>query len=233
MAGSCHGGSHTGVYEFIKSHSGYVPFESCQPYLACSSESSDGFCKDVDTSCTPLNTCRTCNTFSGMGGACVEIDEFPNATIAEYGTYGLLTPDHIHKIMAEIYARGPVAATVNAEPLVQYQGGIVKDTSIFHMMVNHIVSIVGWGTEEDTGDKYWIVRNSWGQYWGEMSYFRILMGHNSLGIESGIAWATPGTYTVKNFPCDEAGTNCGPTAETYVDPSVNQESIQKRLRGSQ
>ena len=27
------------------------------------------------------------------------------------------------------------------------------------MMINHIVSIVGWGTDEETGDQYWIVRN--------------------------------------------------------------------------
>jgi cathepsin X len=63
--------------------------------------------------------------------------------------------------MAEIYARGPVAAGVNAQPLVKYQGGVVKDEALWNMMVNHVVSIVGWGTEEETGDKYWIVRNSW------------------------------------------------------------------------
>jgi cathepsin X len=108
-----------------------------------------------------LNTCRTCITFTDNGGTCEEIDVFPNATIGEYGTYGWFTTDRVHKIMAEIYARGPVAAGVNAEPLVKYQGGIVKDEALWNMMVNHVVSIVGWGTEEETGDKYWIVRNSW------------------------------------------------------------------------
>jgi cathepsin X len=102
-----------------------------------------------------------------MGGACTEIDYFPNATIAEYGTYSVIKSpfDIVHRLQAEIYARGPVAAGVNAEPLVEYTGGIVKDTAFTHMMVNHVVSIVGWGTEAETGDLYWIVRNSWGQYW--------------------------------------------------------------------
>lgn len=69
--------------------------------------------------------------------------------------------------MAEIYARGPVAATINAEPIVGYRGGIFTDDS-YSDMTNHIVSIVGWGMDEETGKKHWIVRNSWGQYWGEV-----------------------------------------------------------------
>lgn len=75
--------------------------------------------------------------------------------------------DDVDAIMAEIYARGSVAATINAEPIVGYRGGIFTDDS-HSTMTNHIVSIVGWGMDEDTETKYWIVRNSWGQYWGEM-----------------------------------------------------------------
>ena len=116
------------------------------PYIACSSESKEGFCAHVDTTCKRENICKTCDTFAGNGGACTEIDYFPNATISEYGTYSVIKSpfDVTQRIMAEIYARGPVAAGVNAEPLVEYTGGIVKDTSFLHMMNNHIVSIVGW-----------------------------------------------------------------------------------------
>jgi cathepsin X len=58
-AGSCHGGSTSGVYSFI-ADSGYVPYDTCQPYLACSSDSTEGFCGSIDTTCSAENTCRTC-----------------------------------------------------------------------------------------------------------------------------------------------------------------------------
>ena len=33
-------------------------------------------------------------------------------------------------------------------------------------MTDHVVSVVGWGTDADEG-LYWLVRNSWGENWGE------------------------------------------------------------------
>jgi len=150
---SCHGGYHTSTYEFIKSV-GYIPYDTCMPYIACSEESTDGFCKNVDTQCkikqgedgdgaieidpaSMNNVCRTCDTFAGMGGACTEIDMFPNATIAEYGLIER-DDDVVTKIMTELFVRGPVAATINAEPIVTYKGGIFSDDS-FSESTNHIV----------------------------------------------------------------------------------------------
>lgn len=63
-------------------------------------------------------------------------------------------------------------------------------------------------------------------------YFHILMGENVLGIESHVIWATPGSYTVDNFPCDENGANCI-NHETYVDPSNNLVEIHRRLAQDQ
>jgi cathepsin X len=100
-----------------------------------------------------------------MGGACTEIDYFPNATVAEYGLIDYDKEDKdgtVHKIMSEIYARGPVAATINAGPTAKYTGGIFTDDGD-SKGIDHIVSIVGWGTDSETGTKYWIVRNSWGK----------------------------------------------------------------------
>jgi len=73
-----------------------------------------------------MNTCRTCSTFTANGGFCSEIDSYPNATVAEYGSIG-----GIEDMKAEIYHRGPIAIGINAEPILNYQGGIYdnKDES--------------------------------------------------------------------------------------------------------
>jgi len=64
----------------------------------------------------------------------------------------------VHKIKAEIYARGPVATGINAMPILKYKGGVIKELNILDMLVDHIVSIVGWNVDEE-GDEYWIIRN--------------------------------------------------------------------------
>ena len=38
--------------------------------------------------------------------------------------------------------------------------------------INHAVQLVGYGTDDDLGD-YWLVRNSWGEEWGEDGYIRL------------------------------------------------------------
>merc|ERR1712216_375742 len=115
----------------------------------------------------------------------------------------------------EIYARGPIACGIDAVQILNYTGGIVDGPS--SGFVDHIISVVGWGTDKASGDQYWIVRNSWGEFWGEMGYVRVKKGNNALHLESQCAWATPGTFTVHNYPCYEGGENCGAKAQTYVD----------------
>ena len=236
-AGSCHGGSAIRAYEFIH-QVGYVPYDTCLPYIACSPGYEEGFCPyvmDNNTTCSRNNNnigssigsnynyynedddnnllnfqniCKTCTNPTHDNGHCSPITQFPNATVAEYGNYGLnvkkllqqlkerevmkldkhdsqtqeeeekekeddqqyenddtsLLEQVVYEIKSEIYARGPVKASVNALPLINYTGGILYDTpenrNVTH---NHGVSIIGWGCEQSTNISYWIIRNSWGK----------------------------------------------------------------------
>ncbi len=62
--------------------------------------------------------------------------------------------------LQELHTRGPVVCSIDAAPpLYEYTGGVFKQ-EINSTRTNHVVSIVGWGKEQD-GTKYWVVRNSW------------------------------------------------------------------------
>jgi hypothetical protein len=67
---SCHGGNSLYAYEYIYKTLGFVPDDSCLAYLACSSDSDEGWCSQVRefTSCDAWNVCRTCGDFGTSGG---------------------------------------------------------------------------------------------------------------------------------------------------------------------
>lgn len=154
VAGSCHGGSASGAYEFIQQN-GYIPVDTCMPYVACSNNSVEGICPHIDTTCRPINTCRTCFP----NGTCSAVSHFPNASVVEYGTYHF---PNVTMIQSEILARGPIKASVDATHLVNYSGGVLWDDPAYHSdHHNHGVSIYGWDYDAERDRQYWLVRNSW------------------------------------------------------------------------
>ena len=204
-AGSCNGGSIDGPYQWIQQISQQtgtgISYETAQPYLACSSDSNEGFCPKIDTTCTPINVARTCGSFSSEGGSCKGLSNYPNVTVSDYGSISGKAA-----MQKEIYSRGPIACGVDAAPLLNYESGIVKTVG---GGIDHVISVVGWGTDAQEGF-YWIVRNSWGEYWGEMGYVRLASG--ALNIEDQCSWAVPGSFTAaefnNQFHCHEGGDNC-------------------------
>ncbi|OAY70134.1 Senescence-specific cysteine protease SAG39 [Ananas comosus] len=52
-----------------------------------------------------------------------------------------------------------------------YQGGVF--TGPCGTDLDHAVTAIGYGTDESSGIKYWLIKNSWGTTWGEAGFMRI------------------------------------------------------------
>ncbi|XP_026710656.1 dipeptidyl peptidase 1 [Athene cunicularia] len=97
----------------------------------------------------------------------------------------------------ELVQHGPMAVAFEVyNDFMLYKEGIYHHTGLqddFNPfeLTNHAVLLVGYGTDPDSGEKFWIVKNSWGTSWGEDGYFRIRRGTDECAIESIAVAATP------------------------------------------
>jgi len=176
----CHGGNGILSYQYMFNYS--ISDETCSNYQA--------FGWDDGLDCSDFIKCGNCDPTKG----CFLPDSYLIYKVKEYGPI-----NGSEAMMNEIYQRGPIDCSINSNGLDNYTGGIINST--LGNETDHEVSIVGWGTTE-TNVPYWIVRNSWGSFWGEYGFFRIIRGTNNLGIEGECAWAVPeDTWTkgVRNY----------------------------------
>jgi len=87
--------------------------------------------------------------------------------------------DNVHAAMSD----GPLSVCVAAESFQTYNRGILK---ICLGGIDHCVQAVGY----DDTDNYWLVRNSWGQSWGEEGYIRLEQGKNICKIGNDATYPT-------------------------------------------
>lgn len=71
-------------------------------------------------------------------------------------------------------ARQPVAVAINApDSLMFYKSGVYSGPCTAEF--DHAVTVVGYGAD-NKGHKYWIIKNSWAETWGEKGYGRMQRG---------------------------------------------------------
>jgi len=191
-AGTCQGGDDLAVYSYA-AQSG-IPHESCSAYMAqdmkCSAE--DGI---TDTNRPP---CYNCDEHSN----CFVMPKYHKLFARPGSVRRVAGPAAMRR---ELHANGPLSCGIVASDKLEkrYESGVFAETLDNDSRINHVVELVGWGTDE-FNNQYWLARNSWGYEWGEGGFFRIVTSENRgpLGtgnnlIEEECAFATPDRFAVE------------------------------------
>jgi hypothetical protein len=125
------------------------------------------------------------------------------------------TPPSLESIKNAIYTYGPISAGVGAsDAFMSYSSGVFNKCD--GTQPNHAIVLTGW----DDDGQYFVMKNSWGQNWGDGGYMKIKYGCNYIGIAANYVTlsSTPAptpTPTPKPTPDPKPVPKCSP--EPYAD----------------
>ncbi|MED6192977.1 hypothetical protein PIB30_014965 [Stylosanthes scabra] len=118
--------------------------------------------------------------YTGKDGVCKFTAQNVAVQVTESFNITLGAEDELKHAVALVRPVSVAFEVVNSFQL--YVGGVYtsKTCGSKPMDVNHAVLAVGYGVEG--GVPYWLIKNSWGENWGEDGYFRMEMGKNMCGV---------------------------------------------------
>ncbi|KAL4440956.1 hypothetical protein ABPG74_009369 [Tetrahymena malaccensis] len=109
---------------------------------------------------------------SGVTGNCTFDSTKQTPEVALDGYVKLQANDY-DAVLYALANIGPLAVAVDASQWHSYQSGVFNGCDYSQNIdVNHVVVLVGYGTDPKLGD-YWLIRNSWGTKFGENGYIRL------------------------------------------------------------
>ncbi|XP_076438146.1 cathepsin B-like [Babylonia areolata] len=173
----CNGGFPSAAWDFF-ANSGivtggqYGSHQGCQPYLIKKCEHhTTGKLKPCEGDAPTPPCVRTCEASYAKS-----FDEDKH-----YGKSSYSLPDET-AMMEELVTNGPIEAAFTVySDFLQYKTGVYRHTAGTELG-GHAIKILGYG--EESGEKYWLVANSWNPDWGDNGLFKILRGADECGIES-------------------------------------------------
>lgn len=128
---------------------------------------------------------ETVNPYKGKSGFCKKSTSVPYKIKA----WGYLREDAgiptVNEMKKALSTYGPIAACVKVTEAFQaYAGGIFDEhaKTSSKQDINHAITIVGW----DDSKKSYLIKNSWGEAWGEKGYMWIEYDCNNIGY--GACW---------------------------------------------
>ena len=134
--------------------------------------------------------------YTGVRGTCkADKTKYIDMKVTGYKKLGssssTWSPVDEEEIKEFLYEAGPLAVALNADILQTYTGGVidVPSSQCPASGINHAVTMVGYGHDNTVNKDYWIIKNSWGENWGEDGYFRIKRGSGTCGINNYITTA--------------------------------------------
>lgn len=95
------------------------------------------------------------------------------SSVVNISNYGDLKPNDELNLKKGV-AQQPVSVAIqaNKRSFQLYQSGIYSDLDC-GTKLDHGVLVVGYGFDFETDTPYWIIKNSWGEEWGENGYIKI------------------------------------------------------------